>query len=219
MSTLTSQIEASFAPWLAHDPQGALKALIDAYAAMGEQVYALVSDQGSPDVPNSFQAGYSVLLDPDNCPASFIPFGAQFVGVQIPPTTDATDARSLWKQEAGFARGQGFAGIYNSSTNGLKPPANGGAIVVAAQRYLTGTQAVTLVERQDANGADSYSFIVVVKPSQVVSVSQLTAAVDAVRPAGITWVLVQQDAYTFAGAIHTFAADTMTWGQTASTQP
>lgn len=217
-TTFTDQIKASLAPWLAHDPEGALNALVNAYAAMSEQVYGIVADQGSPDVPASFTAGYSVLLDPDNCPSWAIPFGAQFVGVQIPPTTDAADARSIWKQEAGFARGQGFGGSYSSSTNGLPSPQNGGSIVVAAQRYLTGTQSVTLIERT-GSPLPAYGFTLVVRPEELVSADQLQAAVDAVRPAGITWTLVQSDAYIYSSAIHTFSADTMTYDQTAATQP
>lgn len=194
------QILTSFAPWLAHDPEGALQALLQAYAAIGEQAFDIVQDVGSPDVPATFQAGWSTLLDPDNCPASFIPYGAQYVGVQIPPSTDATDARAIWKNEAGFTRGT---------------PA---AIIAAAKRYLTGSQSAILVERT-GSPLPSYAFVLVVRPEQLVSQAQLQAAVDAVRPAGISWQLVITDAYLWNQAIHTWSADTMTWAATASTQP
>lgn len=208
------------ASWLANDPQNALSNLLNAYASMAEQVYGIVADQGSPDVPGSYTAGWSTLLDPTNCPAAFIPFGAQFVGVQIPLSTDTADARSLWKQEAGFARGTGFGGVYTTATNGLPPPFNGGAIVTAAQRYLTGTQSVTLLERTASPGPlAAYNMTLVVKPSELVSASQLTAAVDAVRPNGITWQLVQSNAYIWSAAIHTWSADTFSWAASASTQP
>lgn len=171
-----AQVLASFQPWLAHDPEGALQNVLQAYAAMGEQVFDIVQDTGSPDVPASFTAGWSVLLDPTNCPAQFIPFGAQFVGVQIPSGMDAADARALWKNEAGFARGT---------------PA---AIIAAAQRFLTGSQSVVLQERT-GTGLLAYSFVLIVRPEQVTNVTQLQAAVDSVRPAGITWTLIQTDGW------------------------
>lgn len=195
-TTFTQQIEASFAPWLAHDPQNALLNVLAALAQMGEQVYGIVADQGSPDDPANYTAGWSVLLDPDNCPAQFISYGAQFVGVQIPPSTGETDARAIWKEEAGFSRGT---------------PA---AIIAAARRYLTGTKSAILLERQGSSGPlSAYEFVLQVKPAEVVSVTQLTAAVDAARPAGITWALVQTAGTTWASETHTWTADTQTWAQ------
>jgi hypothetical protein len=55
--------------------------------------------------------------------------------------------------------------------------------------------------------------------STTTSATALTAAVNAVKPGGIMWQLVQSDAYTWSQAIHTWSADTMTWAQTTSTQP
>lgn len=176
----TTQLLASFQPWLQYDPQNALYNLLVAYGSMAEQVFAIVQDVGSPDVPATFTAGWSTLLDPTSCPAEFIPYGAQFVGVQIQPGTDQAVARAAWLAESGFSRGTPTA------------------IVSAAQQFLTGSQSCVLFERQ-GTGDLAYSFILVVRPEQVVSVTQLTAAVNAVKPAGITWELVQTDGWTIAG--------------------
>lgn len=190
------QILNSLQPWLAHDPAGVLQNLLQAYAAIAEQVFDIVQDVGSPDAPATFQAGWSTLLDPDNCPAQFIPYGAQFVGVQIPPSTAPATARALWKAHAGFQRGT---------------PA---AIIAAAQLYLTGSQSVLLLERQGSSGPlAAYEFVLQVRPEQVVSATQLQAAVDAVRPAGVTWTLVQTDGITWGAETHTWTADTQTWAQ------
>lgn len=192
--TFTAQILASCDPWLQNDPQGALRTLLNAYASMAEQVYAIVQDVGSPDQPAGFAAGWSVLLDPDNCPAQFIPYGAQFVGVTIPPSTGATDARALWKQEAGFSRGT---------------PA---AIIAAAKRFLTGTQSTILIERTTSPGPlAAYSFTLQVRPAEVTNATLLTAAVDAVRPAGVNWVLVQTNGEIWSSATRAWSADTTTW--------
>lgn len=161
----TTQILTSFAAWLQDDPDGALNNLLVAYASMAEQVFGIVSDTGSPDIPVGFTAGWSVLLDPDNCPAAFIPYGAQFVGVQIPTGTDAADARALWKANVGFRRGT---------------PA---AIIATAKLYLTGTQSVLLLER--LNG-DAYQCEVRVAASELtVLPNVLNNALLAVKPAGI----------------------------------
>lgn len=211
-TTFTEQIAASSAAW--GDPDGNWQALNAAKAHMVEQVFAIVADQGSPDDPDSFIAGWAVLLDPDQCPAQFIPYGAQFVGVQIPPNTPEDEARAIWKAEGGFARGTGFGGTYNSSTTNLAPPDNGGAIVVAAQRFLTGTQTVTLLERQGPGGPDPYRFMLIIRPEELVDLNGLTNAVNAVKPAGLQWTpLVETDGTIWAAETHTWASGTQTWQQ------
>ena len=36
---------------------------------------------------------------------------------------------------------------------------------------------------------------------------------------GLMWWLVESDGFVWSGAAHTWSADTMTWNQTADTQP
>jgi P2-related tail formation protein len=197
----TSQIEDAMAPWLAYDTNGSLEAYIDALGSMFEQVFSIVADQGFPGDPN-YVPGWSTLLDPNNCPTWALPYLAQFVGVTVPPGTDDTTARSLIKAEAGLQRG------------------TAAAIITAAQRNLIGTQTVSLVERVAVNGsADPYFFQLTVRPEELISASALTQAVNNVKPAGVQWTLVITDAFTWNQAIHTFAADTMSFAATASTQP
>jgi hypothetical protein len=186
---------------------------LTAIGGLFDPVYGIVSNQGFPD-DDDYVPGWSVLLDPDNCPAQFLPYLAQFNGTVVPPSTDEATARAIIKSEYGMSRGTGLGGTYTSSTY----PA-GGAIVAAAQRNLIGTQSVTLIERMNGSGADAYSFLLIVRPEEVISATAVTAAVNAVKPAGIVWTLVQSDSYTWVAAIHTFTADTMTWNQTANTQP
>lgn len=167
----TNGVGASLAPW--NDPKGNWQALNAALAAMFEEAYGIVSTSGSPDAPGSYVAGYSTLLDPANCPASFLPYLSQFNGTGVQKGTSASDARSIITSEGGFQRGT---------------PA---AIIAAAKRNLTGTQSVSLLERTP----NPYAFVVVVRPGEVTSVSALTAAVNAVKPAGLTWQLVQTNGW------------------------
>jgi len=74
---------------------------------------------------------------------------------------------------------------------GLPYPENGGTIVSAAQRFLTGSQSVTLIERLAANGsADAYHFLLYVDLSHVLDMNGLTNAVNGVKPVGVQWTLV-----------------------------
>lgn len=211
--TMTAGVQASLLPWgdYGSDWQNYNAAL----AAMFEQVFGIVWDQGSADEPDNFTAGWSTLLDPNACPDEFLPYLGMFVGVFIPIGTDPDLARSLIKSEQGFQRGQGFGGVYDSTTI----PA-GGSIVLAAQRHLSGTQSIVLVERTASVGTpDAYHFILAVRPEQLLDATGLTNAVNAVKPAGIQWTLVQTDGWTWAEADGTWNADTMTWNETAIERP
>lgn len=192
-TTFTEGVQGSLAPWA--DPAGDWQAFNAALASMFEQVYGIVSDQGSPDEPSSYAAGWSTLLDPTACPEAFLPYCGMFVGVVVPPGTDEATARAKIIAEQNFQRGTGFADSYTTSTI----PA-GGAIVGAAQRFLSGTQSVTLFERTASDGStpDAYHFVLVVLTSQVIDAGQLTAAVNAVKPAGVQWTLIETATWTIA---------------------
>lgn len=173
----TQRLLDSWHPWLDVAPTLDLYNWLVAIGAMFDTVTGLVQDQGFSDDAD-YTPGWSVLLDPDNCPTAFLPWLGQFVGVVVPPGTDDATARSLVKAEAGFQRG------------------TPGAITTAATRNLTGTQSCVLLERTGINAPDAYHFLLICHPSEVLSVSELKAAVNAVRPAGLTWDLVLTDSWT-----------------------
>jgi hypothetical protein len=166
--SFTAAILPSLAPW--NDPGGAWITLNGALAEMFEQTYAIVQDVGTPDQPASYTAGWSTLLDPDVCPTQFLPYLATFVGANVPPGTDDTNARALIKGEAGLSRG------------------TPGAMVAAATRNLTGTRSVAMLERTP----DAYSVLMVMRPDECQNLSAVQQAVGLVKPAGIvvTYVLV-----------------------------
>ncbi len=197
----TQELLDALAPWIAFDASGTLVIYITALGGMLDTVAGIVSDQGDPTDP-SYVPGWSTLLDPNACPDMFLPFLAQFNGTQVPPGTSDAQARAIIKAESGFQRG------------------TGPSIMGAAKITLTGTQSVFLLERRAANGsADAYHFVLVVRPEEVTTTAALTAAVNAVKPAGLQWTLVISDAWTWNQATGTWVIDTMTWDQTASIQP
>lgn len=194
MSTPVSDaVAASLSPW--NDAAGAWNTFNRALGSMFEQVYAIVADTGDPDNPSAYTAGWSVLLDPVNCPAEFLPYCGLFVGVVVPAGTDAATARALIQAEGGFQRGT---------------PA---AIVSAAKVWLNATQSVVLLERTAADGTvDPYHFVLIVRPEEIISVAQLTSAVDAVRPVGVQWTLIQSDAPLLSQYTRLFSAITVQLG-------
>ncbi len=139
---------------------------------------------GSP-VTLAYVPGWSSLLDPANCPAAFLPFLAQFVGAVVPQGTSAALARNLIDNDTG-----GFCNCGNMNRGTVA------AITHAAQSYLSGTQYVAIIERTAINGSnDPYFFLIVVHPSELVSATQLTNAVNLVKPAGVFWSLVQSSSW------------------------
>lgn len=164
-----------------------------ALGQMFDQIASIVFDQGSPDDPENYTAGWSNLLSLDT---PYPTYTGMFVGVVIPPGTDNSTARMLLAQEQGFVRG------------------NPSAIVSAAQRFLSGSQSCQLAERVALDGSpDAYHFLLQVRPEEVLNVDSLIAAVNGVKPAGVQWDLIQSDGTTWATETSTWAADTKTWAQ------
>jgi hypothetical protein len=195
--------------WLTRD----LAWVLDlAVAPLFEAMWDLATDHGV-DGDADYLPGFGVLFNvapqpgapgygAPVCPTADLGYVGQFVGVQVPAGADDATARSLVLAEAGRNRGT---------------PA---AVIAAAKRNLSGTQSVTLLERTAPDGTPHHGwFTLVVRPEEVISLSALTAAVNACKLSGLMWGVVQQDAYIWSSAIHTWAADTMTWAAASGTQP
>jgi hypothetical protein len=175
----TDAILAAFEPWLEFDTNGNLRAYLSTLGGMLDPVAFIVTDQGFPDATDgSYVPGWSNLLDPNNCPTQFLPFLSTFNGTGVQPGTDDATARAIIKAEAGFKRG-----TYDS-------------IVAAAQRNLTGTKTVAILERTAPIGPDAYHFVLQARPEECPDATALRNAVDSVRPAGIQWTLVLTDGWT-----------------------
>lgn len=88
--------------------------------------------------------GWSVLMDPDRCPAWALPWLAQFAGVVLPPGLDEAEQRRRISNPAPYRRGTKLA------------------MIEAAQATLTGTRTVRVLERTGS----SYHFTVVTRPGE-----------------------------------------------------
>lgn len=211
-TTLVGTELANSLQWLQGDET--LQWYIDAIGALFQQAAAIATDQGTDgeivDGNFPYQTGYGSIFcvnprfegDTATCPTDQLPYLAQYVGVTIPPNTDDATARTLITAELGQHRG------------------TPSAILCAARRFLTGTQSVTNLERTRPDGSRSgYWFVLVVRSDEVVSESLLIDAVSAVKPAGVMFAVIQQDAYTWVSAINTWADDTMTWAAASIQQP
>ena len=192
------------APWLtsATDPTGDHAALLTAKAAMGQQLWGLVMDQGDdPDDP-AWVPGWGALFDVDICPTQYLPFLAQIVGVQIPTGTSDPDARAIIRAEQGMQRG------------------TLATIKAAAVRNLT-TSFLVVKERTAADGTtDAYHVVIGFNPADLATTEQaLINAVEAVKPGGIQITYVQSAGYTWDEAMNTWSADTFTWAAAFATQP
>ena len=197
----TNALLEAFAPWLVQDATGDLSNYLATIGGMLDAVAQIVSDQNFVD-DSDYVPGWSVLLDPSNCPSVLLPFLAQFVGVNLSATVDPTAALSAILAEAGFQRG------------------TLAAIIAVAQQYLIATQSCIVIERtKNTPGDDAYRFLMIVRPEEVTSVSALVAAVNGVKPAGIQWTLVQTDGFTWAEAVNIWNADSFSWNAAAFTQP
>lgn len=119
--------------------------------------------------------GWTILFDVDRCPAAFLPYLAQFVGVHFSGVLTEEEMRDRIREREGQQRGT---------------PA---ALVAAIKRTLTGSQVVTLTERDTS----AYHFKVRTYTIQTPSVSATEAALLRMKPAGLQYTLEVLDGVTF----------------------
>lgn len=203
------QLANALTPWL----NDQLSWYLDAIGAEFQQTASLVQDTGTDNTVGFNSAingygvipyvpGYGQIFNPNTCPSAQLGYLGQFVGVSIPQGQDAATALSLVKAESGLARGTPTA------------------ILAAANRNLTGGSQAQLIERVRPDGkADAYWFQLIVQTANCPNPAALTAAVNAVIPGGVLWVLVETNGFTWSQATGTWSADTMTWAQTSYQQP
>ena len=192
MTIIGDRLYEMLAP-LAYDDESqgnAVKVLCDAAGAMFEQVAQLVEPG-----PNG-EPAWSVLLDIDRCPGYALPWLGQFVGVTVDTTLDEAGQRRQIREEAGMKRG------------------TSAAIAAAAQRYLTGTQTVIMVERDSsvAPAHPAYGLKVLTLTAETPDSAAVLAALMAAKPAGIILEHDVVDGQTWQQLIDNYA----TWGDVIS---
>lgn len=189
-TTFTQGVLRDYSPWLNRDSTVYLAAL----ASMFEAVYSIVVDQGDPDVPDLYRPGWSVLLDPEGCPSDFLPFLGQFIGVQVNPGDDPTDARARITERSPWKRG------------------TLAAMTTAAKANLTGSQQLVVLERTAANGTpDAYHMIFEFEAQQCPNVGLLIAAVEAVKPGGIQITYASTQGWAWNEATGEWGQDQFSW--------
>lgn len=172
MSTFAERLVERMEPWNtgpviagSTDLERWLKAL----AAMFEPVEELAKEEGF-DGEAGYVPAWGKLFDPELCPAKFLPYLGQYVGVQIPGGASEAEARQLVKDHAGFSRGTL-------------------ASVEAAVRRVAG-EPFSVVERTGPLGEpNAYYVLVFVGAGK--KTNALYEAINAVKPSGVFFTVTE----------------------------
>jgi hypothetical protein len=109
---------AAFEPWLTPALEDYLRAIATMFSEV--ELYAFDDDQGE---------GWEILFDPDRAPVKALPYLAQYVGEILPVGISEAGAREWIKDAPNQKRGTPRS------------------IFLAAQRRLTGSRLVSMIER------------------------------------------------------------------------
>ena len=163
VSVTAERLYEALGPMQEHDDEHgwALLHLCDALTVSAAEVEALSADTDT-------QVGWQPLLDVTTAPAKVLPYLAMFVGARVTPNLTVDQQRALIRSTPGQRRG------------------TVAAIKDAARLWLSGTQEVTVTERP---GGDAYAFEVTVYEAQAIDADQLTAAINAAKPAGMNMTI------------------------------
>jgi hypothetical protein len=82
------------------DATGDLQRFCEAWCAPAQPMYDVAREREDGTPP------WSVLFDPDLCPANALPYLAQYVGIVITPEMSEAQIRNEIKQPTGWRRGQ-----------------------------------------------------------------------------------------------------------------
>jgi hypothetical protein len=141
-----------------------------ALSQMWRQVEAIVrSTDGKP--------AWSQALDVDRCPDFLLPWLAQFVGVVVTPNIGEAAQREQIRNVGGFKRGS---------------PAS---LVAAIASTLTGTQFVSLIER---NGGDAYAMLATLRTAETPDLAHTTAVAALAKAAGLSLTIIASAWRTYA---------------------
>lgn len=140
------------------------------YLAALSQPFELVETWAS-DTDDA--VGWSLLFDPDRCPAEALPWLGQIVGVHVDTSLASWDQRQQIKDLASWRRG-------------TVP-----ALQAAPLPYLTGSKKVIVRERYDGSGTDAPGFIeVITYASETTDATKAEAALRAQKAGGLVLTYV-----------------------------
>jgi hypothetical protein len=170
-----------------------LERWLKALAAMFAPVEELAKEEGS-DGETGYVPAWGKLFNPELCPAKFLPYLGQYVGVQIPGGASEAEARQLVKEHAGFSRG---------TLTSLK---------AAIERVLGVGVPYTIEERTNpkTGGEEAYWMTLLVPVGE--KSNALMEAVNAVIPAGILYEVIEIEGAWIEGALKWSEVEaTVTW--------
>lgn len=162
VTAATEDLYSRLGPWKVADEQtGAWELLIlcESIGQLLQPIEYIIRDTDS-------RPGWSKVLDPDLAPIAWLGWMAQFHGVRLLLGLAEAEQRARVKSTDGFQRG------------------TPGAIVGAAQQYLTGTKTVYLVERHGS----AYRLTVTTVNSETPTPALVAEAIGEQKPAGIVMV-------------------------------
>lgn len=163
-------------PWRTDD----LGRFVDAVGQMFEAVLELTEEEGMIGKPG-WVPSWGKLFNPELCPAPYLGYLAQYVGVELPKEATEAEKRALIKAESGLERGT------------LK------AVESAVERTLGVGVPFHIVERTElSGGSNPYWFLIFVpigKGSQA-----LREAVERTKPGGVLFSVVELSGAWVGGA-------------------
>lgn len=196
---VTEQVYAALTPYTNEDEaqDWALLKFVDAICEVYfEAIDELVSDRDYP--------GWYILFDPDLCPAEYLPYLAQYVGVTLEPSLTEQEQRDKIKLPENFKRGT---------------PA---ALRRAIERTLTGNKTILLDERHDD---EAYQLRIRTFATETPSESATLAAILTQKPAGLalTYDAIEGQSWDDLVADHAdwnaVLADYATWTEARTELP
>jgi hypothetical protein len=138
------------------DTDGSLRKFCEALCDPTQPVYDLVREREG-------QAGWTILLDPDECPAQFLPYLAQYVGVVVVPEQTEQQLRDEIREPTGWKRGQPEA------------------VRIATRRGLTGENPLVIIHERTPAPGETYIRTLL---SQTPNPTATAATIRAALPAG-----------------------------------
>jgi hypothetical protein len=124
--SFADQLVRRFEPWLTPD----LEAYLRSVSSMFDESVLYAMDYDDPATGESYE-GWEILFDPDRVPFNALPHLAQYKGERLPKILTEAQAREWVKDAPNQQRGTPRS------------------VFEAAQRRLTGTRLVSMLERAD----------------------------------------------------------------------
>lgn len=194
MSIATDLVEA-FQPWMTDDLRDYLEVVGSMFSET--ELYALSEEDD--------ELGWSILLDPDVCPAPALPYLAQYVGEQLPVGISEPDAREWIKDAPNQRRGtlESVVRVAQRSLSGdrivqVRQRTGSGVILpedqITVQTYTTQTPSMEQLRRDLENDAVPYDIDLelVVLPGQTwADVNASNAHWSNVKTDNPTWLDLQ----------------------------